>query len=164
MAPKKKATKNSFSSETKAEAMRLIFEGGFTSQQAADHIGCSVNAISNWRAAAKKNGKGKAKAANKKVEDTESAEPTVKAVKKVKKTKKAGKKSKKVAKKAAKVVSADVAPCCAAAVSFDEFVQGYWSECKGATVVLQLSPDIAPQAVEYVNNVLRYAYNQLCGE
>jgi len=163
MAPKKKATKNSFSSETKAEAMRLIFEGGFTSQQAADHIGCSVNAISNWRAAAKKNG-GKAKVAKKTVEDTESAEPIVKAAKKVKKTKKAGKKGKKVAKKAAKVVSADVAPCCASAVSFDEFVQGYWSECKGATAVLQLSPDLAPQAVEYVNNVLRYAYDQFCGE
>ena len=159
MAPKKKATKNSFSSETKAEAMRLIFEGGFTSQQAADHIGCSVNAISNWRAAAKKNGKGKAKAAKKRVEGTESAEPTVKAVKKGKKTKKA---RKKVAKRASQVVSAGVAP--APAVSFDEFAQGYWSECKGAAAVLQLPPDLAPRAVEYVNNVLRFAYNQLNGQ
>ena len=161
MAPKKKSTRHSFSPEVKAEALRLIREDGYTAKQAADYAGCSINAISNWKAAAKKNGNGKAKSAKKIVEDTESAEPTVKAVKK---PKKAGKKSKKVTKKAAKVVSANVAPCCAAAVSFDEFVQGYWSECKGATAVLQLPPDLAPQAVEYVNNVLRYAYDQFCGE
>ena len=161
MAPKKKVTKKSFTPEIRAEAMRLVFEDGYTAKQAAEFAGCSTFTIQQWKAAAKKNGNGKAKSAKKTVEDTESAEPTVKAVKK---TKKASKKSKKVAKKAAKAVSADVAPCCASAVSFDEFVQGYWSECKGATAVLQLSPDLAPQAVEYVNNVLRYAYGKFNGK
>ena len=161
MAPKKKSTKQSFSPEIKAEALRLVFEEGYTAKKAAEYAGCSTFSIQQWKAAAKKNGNGKVKAAKRTVEDTETAEPTVK---KVKKTKKAGKKSKKVTKKAAKVVSANVAPCCAAAVSFDEFVQGYWSECKGATAVLQLPPDLAPQAVEYVNNVLRFAYAQLAGK
>ena len=160
MAPKKKPTKHSFSPETKAEAMRLIFEEKYTAKRAAEAIGCSTFSIQQWKAAAKKNGNGKAKAAKRTVEDTDAAEPTVKAVKKVKKTKKAGKKGKKVTKKAAQVVAAVIAP----AISFDEFVQGYWSECKGATAVLQLSPDIAPQAVEYVNNVLRYAYGKFNGK
>ena len=43
---------------------------------------------------------------------------------------------------------------------FDEFVQDYWSECAEAADVLRLPPDIAPKAVQYVNNVLRYAYDQ----
>ena len=157
MAPKKKVIRNSFSPETKAEAMRLIFEEKYTAKQVAETIGCSTFSIQQWKAAAKKNGNGKAKAAKRTVEDTETVEPTVK---KVKKTKKAGKKGKKVTKKAAQVVAAVIAP----AVSFDEFVQGYWSECKGATAVLQLPPDLAPQAVEYVNNVLRFAYAQLAGK
>ena len=110
MAPKKKSTRQSFAPETKAEAMRLIFEEKYTAKRAAEAIGCSTFSIQQWKAAAKKNGNGKAKAVKKTVEDTESAEPTVKAVKKVKKTKKAGKKSKKVAKKAAQVASAVMAP------------------------------------------------------
>ena len=147
MAPKKKATKKSFTPEIRAEAMRLIFEEKYTAKRAAEAIGCSTFSIQQWKAAAKKNGK---KPATKAVADTESAEPTVK---KVKKTKKASKKGKKVAKKTAQVVSAGKP-----LISFDEFAQGYWSECEGAADVLCLPPDIAPKAVEYVNNVLRYAY------
>ena len=157
MAPKKKATKKSFTPEIRAEAMRLIFEENYTAKQAAETIGCSTFSIQQWKAAAKKNGK---KSATKVVADTESAEPTVK---KVKKTKKASKKGKKVAKKTAQVVSADVAAA-KPLISFDEFAQGYWSECEGAADVLCLPPDIAPKAVEYVNNVLRYAYSQFAGK
>ena len=159
MAPKKKATKKSFTPEIRAEAMRLIFEENYTAKRAAETIGCSTFSIQQWKAAAKKNGK--AKVAKKTVEDTSSVEPTVK---KVKKTKKASKKGKKVAKKAAKVVSVDVAAANIPAISFDEFAQGYWSECEGAADVLCLPPDIAPKAVEYVNNVLRYAYSQFAGK
>ena len=45
--------------------------------------------------------------------------------------------------------------------SFEEFVQEYWRKHKDAGDVLQLPPDIAPKAVQYVNNVLRYAYDVL---
>ena len=48
--------------------------------------------------------------------------------------------------------------------TFDEFVQNYWREHADAAEVLQLPPDLAPKAVQYVNNVLRYAYDQLGGQ
>jgi len=159
MAPKKKPTKHSFSPEIKAEALRLVFEEGYTAKKAAEFAGCSTFSIQQWKAAAKKNGNGKVKAATKTVADTVSAEPTVKIAKTVKKTKKAGKKGKKVAKKIAETaaVTTGIAPV----VTFDAFVHAYWNECPGATDLLQLPPDIMPTAVEYVNNVLRYAYDRL---
>jgi hypothetical protein len=46
-------------------------------------------------------------------------------------------------------------------ITFDEFVQDYWKEYKGASDVLRLPPDIMPKAVQYVNDVLRYAYGRL---
>jgi len=33
-----------------------------------------------------------------------------------------------------------------------------------ASEVLKLPPDMMPEAVKYVNNVLKYAYDNLCGE
>ena len=161
MAPKKKVARNSFSPETKAEALRLIFEDGYTAKQAAEYPGCSTFAIQQWKVAAKKNGK--AKAITKVVKDAETAEPTVKKVKKKgKKTKKASKKSKTTAKKTVAVPSVDVAHL--SPISFDEFVHGYWNECADAMDVMLLPPDLMPKAIQYVNNVLRYAYDQCYGQ
>jgi len=129
---KETSGKKTFSPETKAEALRLLSEEGYTLQQAADKIGCNVNSIQNWRAAAK-SGK--------------------------KKSGKRVKKLKRRTKSASTTVHADTSH-----ISFEEFVQGYWSKHKDAADVLQLPPDIAPKAVQYVNNVLRYAYDQLCGQ
>ena len=116
--------KKTFSPETKAEALRLIFEEGYTLQQAADHIGCNVNSIQKWKATSKKA------------------------------RKKAVKRSKKKVSRSITVATG----------TFDEFVQNYWRDHADAAEVLQLPPDLAPKAVQYVNNVLRYAYDQLGGQ
>jgi len=133
----KKATfaRKSYSPEAKAEALRLILEEGYTVKQVADRMGCSINSIQNWKA----------------------AEPAVKSAKKGKKAKK------KRRQKSVTATIAGAAPARKPLVSFDEFVQGYWSECAGAMDIMRLSPDITPQAVEHINNVLRYAYNRLGG-
>ena len=123
------ATRKTFSPETKAEALQLLSDG-YTLKQTADHIGCNVNSIQNWKAAAK-SGKRRSK--------------------KIKRAK--------VRKKAARAARAAVHHA-----SFAEFVQNYWRQNRDAGDVLQLPPDIAPKAVQYVNNVLRYAYDQLGGE
>jgi len=138
MANKKQATaKKSFSSEAKTEAVQLITQEGYTLKQAAEKMGCSVASLQNWKKAA----------------DAGGGKTSVKATKK----RKARKKGKKTAKKA--VI---MAPVQKSSITFDEFAQNYWSEYSGAADVLRLPPDIAPKAVEYVNNVLRYAYDQFC--
>ena len=74
---------------------------------------------------------------------------------------KSGKPGKKRRKKRTHAVKTAIAE---PSQSFDEFVQDYWSGHKDAADVLQLPPDLAPKAVQYVNNVLRYAYDQLGGQ
>jgi len=150
MAKKKAPARKSFSPETKAEALRLIREEGYTAKQAAEYAGCSTFSIQQWKAAAKS---GKAKTAAK--ETGNGAEPAVKSVKKTKKTKRRRRKG--AAVKTVGIVSTEKP-----LISFDEFVQDYWSECREATDVLRLPPDIMPQAVQHVNNILQYAYDRFC--
>jgi len=134
MAKKKASVRKSFSPEIKAEALRLIREEGYTAKQAAEYAGCSTFSIQQWKA----------------------AEPGAKSVKKTKKTKR--RKRKNVAK-----TTVGIAPAEKPLITFDEFVQEYWNECEGASDVLRLPPDIMPKAVQYVNNVLQYAYDRFCG-
>jgi hypothetical protein len=56
------------------------------------------------------------------------------------------------------------APAGKPSITFDEFVHGYWKEYKEASDVLRLPPDMMAKAVQYVNDVLRYAYGRLGGE
>ena len=152
MAKKKAPVKKSFSPEIKAEALRLIREEGYTAKQAAEYAGCSVQAIQQWKAAAKS---GKMKAAAKETTNgTKTAEPAVKSAKKAKK----GKRRRKGIKKTTVVTAPAEKPL----ITFDEFVQDYWNECEGASDVLCLPPDIMPKAVQYVNDVLQYAYDRFC--
>ena len=154
MAKKKSSVRNSFTSEVKAEALRLIHEEGYTAKQAAEYAGCSLAAIQQWKAAAKS---GKIKVAVKEtVTEVEVAEPIAKPVKKAKKTKRRRRKG------ATKTTVATV-PAGKPTITFDEFVQGYWSKHKGAMDIVRLPVDIMPKAVQHVNDVLRYAYEQFCG-
>jgi transposase-like protein len=151
MAKKKKTVKKSFTQEVKAETLRLIREDGYTLKQAAEYAGCSLAAIQQWKAAAKA---GKIKiAANETVDEAETAEPAVKKAKKSKRRRKG-------AKTPTTVTAVAVKPT----VMFDEFVQGFWSEYPEAMDIMRLPADITPKAVQYVNDVLRYAYDQFCGE
>ena len=139
MANKRKVSgRKSFSAETKAEALRLIREENYTARQVATQIGCSIQAIQQWKAAAKK-----------------LAEPSVKPIKKTKRIKQ--RRGKGVAK-----TTGGIAPTVKPSISFDEFAQRYWSECAGASDILRLPPDITPTAIQYVNSVLRYAYDRFC--
>jgi len=155
-ASKKASTKKSFTPEEKTEAVRLITQGNYTLKQAAAEMGCSVASLQNWKKAAD-------------METT--AEPTVKSTKKrgKKKTKKALKKAtKKSAKKVAKAPwqtkgVTGTAPVGQPPISFDEFAQGYW-RLPEASGILSLPSDIIPEAVQYVNNVLWYAYDRLNGQ
>jgi len=152
---KKKANRYGFTPEIKAETLRLIRDENYTAKQAAQYAGCSINAINDWKAAAKV---GKIKVAAKGTSNgAETAEPAVKTVKKAKKTKR---------RKRNGITRTTVAtaPAEKPSITFDEFVQGYWSECDGANDVLRLPADIMPKAVQYVNDVLRYAYDKFCGE
>ena len=150
MATKKKASaKKFFSAEAKAKAVRLLAEEGNTLKKVAKKIGCSVASLQSWKKAAG--------AVSVETAVEEFAEVTAKPTKK---TKKVGRRGKKMVKKTA----AKTAPVQKSSITFDEFVQDYWSECEGATDALRLSPDITPRAVEYVNNVLRYAYDKFGGQ
>jgi len=125
----KESGRKTYSPETKAEAIRLLFEEGYTIDQTAAQIGCSINSIQKWKAAAK-----------------------------------AGRKIKKVRRRRRRRGVAAPAVTGQPPFTFEEFVQNYWSEHTDAADVLRLPPDLAPKAVQYVNNVLRYAYEQLCGQ
>jgi hypothetical protein len=156
MAKKKNANRYGFTPEIKAETLRLIRDESYTAKQAADFAGCSLNAIQNWKAAANA---GKIKVAVKGTSNgAESAEPAVKPVKKAKKTKRGRRKGVK------KTTVATIAPTVKPIITFDEFVQGYWSEYPEAMDIMRLPPDITPKAVQYVNDVLRYAYDRFSGQ
>jgi hypothetical protein len=131
--------------------LRLIREEGYTAKQAAEYAGCSPAAIQQWKAAAKA---GKIQVT---ANGAGTAEPA--AVKSGKKAKKSRRRRKGTTKTTVAVVSA-VKPV----ITFDEFVHGYWSEYPKAMDVMRLPADIMPKAVEYVNNVLRYAYNRCCNQ
>ena len=74
------------------------------------------------------------------------------------------KKTAKLAKKTAKVAEECNCECCCC-VSFEEFAHGYWSKAPHAGEVLKLPPDMMPEAVKYINNVLKYAHDHLgCGK
>jgi transposase-like protein len=141
---KKKAVRKSFSPETKTEALRLIRDESYTAKQAAEYAGCSVNAISLWKAE-EKSGKIKVAASG-----ADADKPTVKSVKKSKKSK----------RRRSKRVKASTVRTAPAGITFDEFVQEYWSKSGKASDILRLPADIMPKAIQYVNDVLRYAYNR----
>ena len=145
MATKRKASaKKTFSPEEKAEAVRLLTDENYTLKRAASAVGCSVASLQNWKKA---------------IEGGTTTEPTAPSVKRVKKTRKT-KKSKRRQRKGMTVSAVGTAPTGKSAITFDEFAQGYWSECAGAADILSLPPGITPQAIQYVNNVLRYAYDR----
>ena len=84
--------------------------------------------------------------------------------KKATKGKRSGKKKK--GKSSKKIAAAD-AECtceCCNCIPFEDFVQTYWTKSSTANEVLKLPPDMMPEAVKYVNNVLKYAYDQLCAK
>ena len=145
---KKKAVKKSFTPEAKAEALRLISEG-HTRKEVAAQIGCSTAAIQLWKVEAKS---GKIKAAAK---SAESVKPAAKSVKKAKKTKRR--------RKGVRKTTVATTPAAKPLITFDEFVQGYWSGCKGAMDIMRLPPDVTPKAIQYIHEVLRYAYNRFSG-
>ena len=142
--PTKKATRKGFSAKTKEKAMRLIAEGTLTQKQVAAKIGCSINAIQQWKA---------------KFNESDGSTPS--APKRAAKRAKGKKRGKKAARRTlrGKVAMTVVTP----RTSFDEFVRDYWNNNASAADVLLLPPEIAPKAVQYVNDVLRYAYEQLHG-
>jgi transposase-like protein len=78
--------------------------------------------------------------------------------------KKSGKKEKAKSKKKLATVEATAECNCenCRCVSFEEFARGYWAEAPKASEVLKLPPDMMPEAVKYINNVLKYAYDSLC--
>jgi transposase-like protein len=75
---------------------------------------------------------------------------------------KSAKKSKRRKRKNVVKMTVGITPTEKPPITFDEFVQEYWNECEGASDVLRLPPDIMPKAVQYVNNVLQYAYDRFC--
>jgi transposase-like protein len=150
MAKKKKTVgRNGFSPEVKAEALQMIRDG-YTQQQAADHVGCSTFSIQQWKKAEAKSGKSKV-TVNETVNGADTAEPAVKSVKK----------SKKRRRRKGTTKATIAAPVGKPTITFDEFVQDYWKEYKGASDALRLPADMMPKAVQYVNDVLRYAYDRL---
>jgi len=151
MAKKTASDRYGFTPEIKAEALRLIRDENYTAKQAAEYAGCSLAAIQQWKAAAKK---GKIKVA---VNGAGTAEPVVKSVKKSKKTRRRR-------RKGTTKTTIATAPVAKSIITFDEFVQDYWSECKGAMDIMRLPSDMMPKAVQYVNDVLRYAYDRFCEE
>ena len=78
--------------------------------------------------------------------------------------KKKGKKKKAKSKKKAAGTAVECTCECCCCVPFEDFVHDYWTKYPKASEVLKLPPDIMPGAVEYINNVLKYAYNNLCGK
>jgi len=122
----------SFSPETRAEALQLLKEG-IPQKEIAEQIGCSIASLQSWKQQARGKKNGK-------------------------------KKKTKSSKKVAAAVEADTeCTCeCCNSVPFDDFVRDYWTQCPNAGEVLTLPPDMMPEAVKYINNVLKYAYDNLC--
>ena len=111
-----------------------LLKDGLPQKEIAERIGCSIPSLQSW----KKQAGGK----------------------------KSGKKKKAKSSKKVAAVEADAECKCenCSCVSFDEFVRAYWTKNPKANEVLKLPPDMMPEAVKYVNNVLKYAYDNLCGK
>ena len=109
-----------------------LLKDGQTLKEVAQQVGCSVASLQSW----KKQAGGK----------------------------KSGKKKKAKSKKKAAAVEATTECTCenCSCISFDEFARGYWAETPHAEKVLSLPPDMMPEAVKYINNVLKYAHDNLC--
>jgi len=128
----------SFTADEKAEALQLL-KDGHSRKEVADQMGCSIASLQLWKRSAGGKKKGKKK------------------------------KTAKSTKKGA-VASASACQCgcgceCCCCVSFEEFAHGYWSKAPHAGEVLKLPPDMMPEAVKYINNVLKYAHDHLgCGK
>jgi len=110
-----------------------LLKDSISQKEVAEQVGCSIASLQSWK---KQTG-----------------------------GKKRGKKKKaKSSKKVAAVEAAAGCTCeCCNCVSFDEFARGYWAEAPHAGEVLTLPPDMMPEAVKYINDVLKYAYDNLCG-
>jgi len=147
------ATRKTFSPEDKVEAIRLINEEGYTQQQAADHIGCSVFSVQQWR---RKSAKKSRKKAKKDIAGIDLAEPMAK----VKRRRRRSQKAKRRQQRGVALAPAAVKP----QFAFDELVQKYWSKSADTVAVASLPPDIAPKVMQYVNNALRYAHEKLQSE
>jgi len=80
------------------------------------------------------------------------------------KGKKSGKKKKAKSSKKVAAVDAECTCECCNGIPFEDFVQGYWAKSPKAGEVMKLPPDMMPEAVKYVNNVLKYAYENLAGK
>jgi len=111
-----------------------LLKDGHTLKGVAQQIGCSVASLQSW----KKTTGGKKNGKKKKAKST---------------------------KEVAAIEVAEECNCeCCSCVPFGEFVRGYWSETPHAAKVLSLPPDMMPEAVKYINNVLKYAHENLCGK
>ena len=144
---KKKPVRKSFSPETKVEALRLIREDGYTQNQAAEYAGCSVNAIQNWKVAAKA---GKIKVAAQETKNgANTAEHSVKSVKKAKRQ-----------QKGSMATTTRTAATGKPQITSDDFVRDYWNKGTRAVDALLLPPEIGQKVIQYVNEALRYAYDQ----
>ena len=108
-----------------------LLKAGHPQQEVADQVGCSIASLQAWKRLAK--------------------------------GKKSGKKKKaKSSKKTTAVEAETECTCeCCNCIPFEDFVQGYWTKYPKAGEVLKLPPDMMPEAVKYVNNVLKYAYDNL---
>jgi len=111
-----------------------LLKDGHSQKEVADQIGCSIASLQSW----KQQAGGKKNGKKKKAKSTQ---------------------------KVATVEVAEECTCeCCSCVSFEDFVQDYWTKCPKASEVLKLPPNLMPEAVKYVNNVLKYAYDNLCGK
>ncbi|MCL2624386.1 MAG: transposase [Planctomycetaceae bacterium] len=124
--------KKHFSAKAKKEAMRLLREEKLSYQQIADQIGCSVTTIKNWKAALPRFKKS-------------SLNPTPTPMD----SRRQPNDDKPTTKREPQV-------------TYDDFVRGYWNGGGGkrAVDVLLLPPEIGPEIVRYVNEALRYGYDQ----
>ena len=111
-----------------------LLKDGISQKEVADQVGCSIASLQSWKQQAK--------------------------------GKKSGKKKKAPSSKKSAAVEAETGCTCECCncVPFEDFVRTYWSKCPNAGEVLKLPPDMMPEAVKYVNNVLKYAHDHLCGK
>jgi len=182
--------KKNFSPEEKKEAMRLLFEEKLTLQQVADKIGCTVNSVYAWKAKhqqlKKSDSQKQASPTSAKKHYTAKVRKealhllrkgelsfqqiadkigcsitTIKNWKAASTTKKASSKPipnpapTQQPPKAISPVAVKKTP-----IAFDDFVRNYWNQGTRAVDALLMPPDIGPKVVEYVNEALKYAYDQ----
>ena len=108
-----------------------LLKDGTPQKEIAEQIGCSVASLQSWKQQAKGKKNGKKKRA-------------------------------KSSRKAVAIKAETECTCeCCNGIPFKDFVHGYWTKSSKAGEVMKLPPDMMPEAVKYVNNVLKYAYENL---